>query len=354
MKTGYIILFSSLAIASSQIFIPIIAQNFGASNIEIGIIVASYNLAMFLAYYLFGRASDIYGRQLFLKIGLFTSVISFALQATVGDNATLLLARALAGFTAGIFPAALTSYVFERKEDMGKFNSYGSLGWALGTLIAGFIAYYQGVFMLGALSFAVAFFIALRLPHEHEHKMEVPFFPSKIIKKNIQVYLAFLLRHTGAQMVWTILPLYMSNLGASSMVIGVMYFLNTGTQAVVMRKLGPYKSQTLMNAGLLLSVLVFISYPMAKEPWHVAPIQILLGFAWSTLYVGCLKSLGDANEEKATSTGLLYSAGSLSAIVGPLLCGLLPSDRNYAYVMAGAALIALTGFAADNLRKRAK
>jgi MFS family permease len=354
MKTGYITLFSSLAIASSQMFIPIIAKNFGASNIEIGVIVASYNLAMFLAYIIFGRASDVYGRRLFLKVGLFTSVIAFALQAAVNDNTTLLIARALAGFTAGIFPAALTSYVFERKEDMGTFNSYGSLGWALGTLIAGFIAYYTGIFMMGALSFAVAFFIALRLPHEHERKMEVPLFPIKIIKKNINVYLAFLLRHTGAQMAWTILPLYMSNLGASSMAIGIMYFLNTGTQAVVMRRLGPYKSQTLMNAGLLLSVLVFISYPMAREPWHVAPIQILLGFAWSALYIGCLKSLGDVNEEKATSTGLLYSAGSLSAIIGPLLCGILPDSRNYAYVMAGAALIALVGFAADNLRKIVK
>ncbi|MBM3308626.1 MAG: MFS transporter [Candidatus Altiarchaeales archaeon] len=354
MKTGLVILFASLAISSSSIFIPTLAKDFGASHSAISLIVAAYNIALFIAYYIFGRASDVYGRRLFLKIGLLASVFSFALQALAFDNATLLIARVLAGFTAGTFPAALTAYVFERKEDIGKFNSYGSFGWAMGTLLAGLIAYYKGIFILGSLSFMAAYIIALRLPNIIEKRVHVPIFPKELIKKNINVYIAFLFRHTGANMAWTILPLYMSNLGASSQMIGFLYFLNTGTQSVVMRFVGKYRSQSLINFGLLLSTIVFISYPMASNYLQVIPIQIVLGIAWSALYVGCLKTLDDENVEKATSTGLLYSASSLSAILGPLLCGMLPDSGNYSYVMAGAALISITGFAIDNLRKTIK
>ncbi|MDD5111483.1 MAG: MFS transporter [Candidatus Altiarchaeota archaeon] len=354
MKTGFVNLFASAAIASSTMLVPTLARDFGASHQTISLIVAAYNLALFIAYYVFGRASDVYGRKLFLKIGLFASIAAFGLQTLSSNPGTLLAARTFAGFAAGIFPAALTAYVFERRGDMGKFSSYGSLGWALGALVAGYLAYYQEVFIMGSLSFVVAFFTALKLPEASEKKIHVPLFPAKLIKRNINVYIAFFLRYTGANMAWTILPLYMSNLGAPMSAIGILYFLNTGTQAIVMRRIGRYKSQSLINAGLLLSVLVFISYPMAKNYMQVAPIQILLGVAWSALYVGCLKTLDEENVEKATSTGLLYAAGSLSAIVGPLLCGLLPETDNYSMVMAGAALVSLTGFASDNLRRTAK
>jgi MFS family permease len=351
MKTGWVMLLSSVAIASSGMFIPNLAKEFGATLAQTSIIVAAYNTALFIAYYIFGRASDLYGRRIFLKIGLLASVVTFALQAFAYDSATLLLARTLAGFTAGIFPAAITAYVFERKEDTGRYTSYGSLGWAIGTLIAGMIAYYKGIFIMGSLSFILAFILAMKLPKVTERRIHVPLFPKEVIKKNLNVYAAFLLRHTGANMAWTILPLYMSNLGASNFMIGLLYFLNSGTQAVVMRRLKGYKSQTLINVGLLLSVVVFLSYPMATSLLQVVPIQILLGIAWSALYVGCLTSLSDENIEKATSTGLLYSAQSLSAIIGPLLCGLLPETHNYAYIMAGAALISVLGFGMDNLRK---
>ena len=344
-------MFASLAISSSCLFIPNLAEEQGASLATISVIVSAYNIALFIAYYIFGRASDVYGRRMFLKIGLFSSIVTFALQALAYDNTTLLVSRILCGFTVGIFPAALTAYVFERKEDMGKFTSYGSLGWSLGTLLAGLVAYYTGIFLMASLSFIIAFLIALRLPHVTEKRIHVPLLPMKVLRKNFNVYTAFILRHTGANMAWTILPLYMTNLGASSHAIGVLYFLNTGTQAVVMRYIGHHKSQSLINSGLLLSTIVFMMYPFASSYLQVAPIQILLGVAWSALYLGCLKSMGDENVEKATATGLLYSAQSLSAIIGPLLCALLPETHNYAYVMAGAALISLSGFAVDNIRK---
>ena len=351
MKTGYIMLLTSLSISASGIFIPNIAREFGASHFTISMIVVAYNLSSFIAYYIFGRASDLYGRRLFIKIGLLASILTFAMQALSDSNMMLVITRVMAGFTVGIFPAALTAYIFEKKKNLGKFSSYGSLGWALGAVMAGVVAYYKQIFLLSSLAFVIAFAVSLMLSKGPEKKIHVPLFPKDVIKRNLRVYVSFTLRHTGANMAWTILPLYMANLGASILAIGLMSFLNTGTQAILLRRLGRFKSQSLVTVGLFLSVLVFVAYPMASNYLQVVPIQIMLGFAWSTLYLGCLKSLGEKNVEKATSTGLLYSSQSLAAIIGPVLCGLLPSINNYAYVMGGAALIALLGFVVDNLKK---
>jgi len=58
-------------------------------------------------------------------------------------------------------------------------------------------------------------------------------------------------------------------------------------------------------------------------------VQVLLGFSWATLYVGCLKVLTETNPETGTAGGLFNSVLSLSSILGPILGG----------VLAGGALV---------------
>jgi len=50
-----------------------------------------------------------------------------------------------------------------------------------------------------------------------------------------------------------------------------------------------------------------------------------MAVSWSCLYVGALTLLFTNNEEKATSAGILFSTGSLSAATGPFLEGLWPN-----------------------------
>jgi len=46
------------------------------------------------------------------------------------------------------------------------------------------------------------------------------------------------------------------------------------------------------------------------------PVQVLLGVGWGSLYIGSVFHLVKCNAEHATSTGLLGSTMSLSAVVG--------------------------------------
>jgi MFS family permease len=137
MKPNLVRFFTFAAMVASWAYLPIFASDLGISDTEIGFIVAFYSLASFLSSFVFGRASDKYGRKLFLLVGLVLSAIVFFLQVFAQGFLTLLIIRVSVGFCLGIYPASLIAYVHENKKDLSKFSSFGSLGWAFGSFISG-------------------------------------------------------------------------------------------------------------------------------------------------------------------------------------------------------------------------
>ena len=332
---------------SSIIFIPNLARDLNASYLEVGVIVAAYGFMVFLSSYIFGRAADMHGYRIFLRIGLIISALSFFIQIFAVDPVSLILVRALTGFSIGLFPAALIAYVHESKRSLGKFSSYGSLGWAFGSLLAGFITIYHEIFILGSFLFFIAFLTSLRMPDIKNEPLKVPFFPIKLIKENSSVYISFFFRHLGATSIWAIFPLFLLTLGADKFWIGVIYFTNSMTQVVVMRYLDRFKSESLVRMGLILSIIVFFSFTLAQNYYQILPIQVLLAFSWSCLYVGSLMFLTEKNIEKATSVGILNSVIGLSGIFGPLLAGIISEFFGLTFVMYIASVLALIGLSVN-------
>jgi DHA1 family quinolone resistance protein-like MFS transporter len=333
---------------ASWTYIPIFAKDLGASDTEIGLIVAFYSLALFLSSFIFGRASDNYGRKFFLLVGLALSMISFFMQIFAYDLISLLLMRILAGFCIGIFPPSLIAYIHENRKDLSKFTSFGSLGWALGAIIAGGIAIYFtiiGVFIFSSFLFFLAFLVSLKMKFAKHDSINVPTFPVKIIKKNLSLYLAVLIRHTGGHMIWTFWPLFLLSLGANLFWVGVIQMINSMTQFIFMYTLsGKIKYVTSITIGLLLASLTFFIFTLATDFWQLMPLQILLGVSWSLMYVGGLRYLMDRNVEKATVSGLFDSVLSLSSITGPFLATFVLTFGNYRTIMYLAAVLAFVSF----------
>ena len=275
MKPDLIRFLTFAAMMASWTYISIFASDLGMSNTEIGFIVASYSLALFLSSFVFGRASDKYGRKLFLLVGLILSAIAFFLQISAQDFLTLLVTRVLVGFCLGIYPASLIAYAHEKKKDMSKFSSFGSLGWALGSFIAGSVAIYftiKGVFIFSSLLFFLAFLTASRISFGGYVSIDVPKFPTKIIKKNLPLYMSILIRQIGAHMIWTFWPLFLQSLGADYFWVGVIQMTNSITQFIFMYTLsGRIKYVTSVAAGLILSSVTFFSFTLAADYWQIIP-----------------------------------------------------------------------------------
>ncbi len=361
MKTNLIQFLSNAAMMAISMFIPNLASDLGADNSQIGILTGVFAIAMFSSSYIFGRASDLYGRRFFVRLGLGASAVTFFLQVLTDPNFVaplwsnlqlLALSLGLAGFSFGIFPAALTVYVYESTGPMGKFSSFGSLGWAVGTFVAGLIQIYWGVFIWCSLCLLLAFIISLTLENTEISHLQVPLFPRQLIKKNWRVYLPFSLRHIGANFIWVIYPLFIISVGGDKFWIGVIYTVNSISQFIVMQFLDRFEGKKLMAAGLILSALTFFAFSFAQHFSQLIPMQIMLAFSWSCLYVGSLIYLMKTNVEKATATGLLGSTTNLSKVFGSLLGGVMSQFFGFRATMYAATGLTILGFSLSKLRLR--
>jgi MFS family permease len=343
MRANAINFLVEAATASSLLFIPIYARELGARDFEIGLIGALYGLALFISSYIFGRLADVYVRKKLLMFGLLASTISFPLQVLPQNPFQLLLARVLVGFSIGVFPAALIAHIYDANKKIGKFTAFGSLGWAIGNFLAGVLAVYWEIFLLGSFFFIIAFILALKLEVQLV-SLSIPFFPVRVIKNSFWIYLSFLFRHSGAHMIWIIFPLYLASFGISKFWIGVIYFTNSFFQFLIMPRLDSFKGSNLMTIGFLFSALTFYSFTLASNQFQFLFTQLLLAFSWSSLYIGSLKLVLERNIERATASGLLKSTISLASIFGPIGGGLLSQYFGYLFCIYGAIILTLTGF----------
>ncbi len=353
MKASTIQFLQNAGIFSSVFIIPVFARDLGIDEFQLGLIVALFFLSLLVSNYVFGRWADVHGRRRILQLGLLLTALASATQMLAHDATTLAIARILVGLSAGLYPAALYAYVYDSKGKIGKFSSFGSLGWGVSTICAGILAIFWQIFLLSSFFLFLAFVVALFLTPMPEVKLKVPFFPKDVIKRNLPVYLAVLVRHTGAHAIWVIFPLFLLDLKMDLLAVGVLYAVNSGTQFVVMQLADRFESSRLVATGLLISTATFISFTFAQNFWHMFPTQILLGASWGTIYVGSLKFVMEKNVERGTSTGLLNSVLSISAIIGPLLGGMIVGgvlslgfDLGIAYrsTMWVAALMAVVSF----------
>jgi MFS family permease len=333
-------------------FVPILArEELEIGDTAIGIAVFLYSTALLLASYIFGRASDVYGRRIFILGGLFVSAFAMAVHFLIADVQSFWMIRFATGFAVGIFPAAMVDYISRSSGLLGKFSAWGSLGWGVGALAAGVMAAYFNdltwAFLLAAGIYFVAFLIALTLPPVEQVKMRVPLFPVDLIKRNVHYYLPLLVRHAGAMAIWTFWPLYLLDLGASYIWIGIIQFINPLVQFVFMWLVtDKIRTALLFPVGLVLSAITFITFTMADNVWQLLPTQILLGVSWGCTYVGALRAVTESSEEKATAAGIFNSTTSMSAILGPLFATVIVSFTGlYESTMYFAALMAVISLA---------
>jgi predicted MFS family arabinose efflux permease len=243
-----------------------------------------------------------------------------------------------------IYPAALTVYVYYQKESIGKFSSFGSLGWMAGFLVAGLVQDVRYLFILSSLCYCISFASALELKDIERPSLKVGFFSLGTFRKNIATYMSVFVRQSGAAAVWTVLPLYLAFLGASVMWIGAIYAINPLLQFLIMRRLDRFRNELLIRWGFILSGIAFFGYFLSDSFIQIIPGMVFVAFGWSFMFVGANQLLMDKNEEKATAAGILNSVIAASNIVGAVLGGMMLQLYGYRETMLFAFLCSLAGF----------
>jgi len=327
----------------SLIFMPLYADDMGASKLQVGLIMSSYGMAVFVSAFLFGRLSDLHGRLVFIRYGLGLAVVAYLLQIVAPNPFILLVIRGFVGFSFGISAGATMAYVYEVGSRVGSFASYGALGALFGSLAAGAIKDYEALFIASAAGAGLALLISLSLREEPRDHISVPAFPVGVVWANHKIYLPFLLRHMGASAIWAIFPLFLVSIGADKWWIGIIWAINVGGQFVAMQLVQRFNPTRMFTIGLLLSIGVFAIYGIASHYLQLVPVQMVLAIAWSCLFVGALTFLLRRNVERGTAVGLLYSTNHLAGGLGPLLGGAVSQLWGFGAVMFCAAGLTFGG-----------
>lgn len=331
----------SFALQSSIIFIPLLGAQLGASDFQVGLIGSLHGVAFLSSSLFSGWKSDSLGRLVFVRWGLLISSAAFALQLMAHSVLILMAVRAVVGFALGIATAATIAYAFESGVNMGKYSSYGSLGWIFGALAAALIGEIQTLFQLSFIVCLLAFLLSLSFKKVPSYTFPNPPNLWHVLRRDYRVYLAVFLRHLGATAVWVILPLYLAFLGMDKFWIGLLWAINFVVQFVVMRHLERFSEYKIFFNGQLLSVLVFAAFAVATGRPYLVVIMIFLGVSWSCLYVGALLIVLRGGEEKGTAGGIFQSTLNLCSAVGPLLGGLIAQGWGYRGVMVFAVALSV-------------
>jgi len=328
----------------SIIFIPLMAESLGASYFEIGVISAVFGATSFISSFIFGKAADIHRLRIVVLIGLAVSAVTFFLQVFAYDPFSLAIVRGLAGFSVGMYPAALIAYVHYQKRSIGKFSSFGSLGWLAGYLLAALVGDIKWLFAISSLFYCFALISALGLKEIEKPSLSISYFSIDTFLRNRGIYLSLFIRHTGAVSVWTILPLYLTALGANTFWIGTIYAINPALQFLVMRRLHGLNNEKLVTWGYLISALAFLSYILAPGYLYIIPGMLLIGCSWSFLYVGSTQLVVERNIDKATAAGLINSMIGAAGVTGAILGGILLQLYGFKATLFAAALLSVLGF----------
>ena len=318
-----------------------------ADSLLIGIVVTSYQTALFIASFLIGRAADIRGRRMFLRFGFAMATLGVFLQIFASTPLILLLVRVLLGISAGMVASVLMAYfMYETRGKIGVFSSLGALGWGFGSIVAGIIGDATIIFSYSAILMLVATIAVFSLPKTEEVKHFVPLFPRRVFKENAAVYVSVLVRHIGANLIWVTYPLFLMDvIGADYFWVGIIYGVNAFSQFFVMRRLDGYDSTKLVRFGLSLSVVTFLLFSITQDFYQIIPLQIILATSWAALYVGSLKYVTERSPEKATSMGWLQGIISIAGILGPIIGGYLDMELGYRSTILIAMLLSLAGLA---------
>lgn len=125
--------------ASAGLILPLLpfyAQEFGATPLMIGLLIASFAICELFAGPILGKASDRYGRKRLLLISQIGTCASFLILASAHSLPVVFVGRIVDGLSAGNVAIAI-AYVSDRSEPGKRRQAIGvvSAAMGLGTMI---------------------------------------------------------------------------------------------------------------------------------------------------------------------------------------------------------------------------
>lgn len=356
--------------------LPLWAEEFGASPVQIGIITASYAVAQLLFAPVLGRLSDRVGRRPVILCALAGTVAAFLLIGLAQTLVVIFVARVLQG-VAGASYATAQAYVAdittpaERAHGMGMIGAAFGLGFLLGPAIGAVFAAIdpRAPFFAAAALAALNLLIALRRLPESLTPGSAP-----AARPGFGVVRRALAGRDLAPLIWltfvaniafigmeTTFALYGADrFGYSTAEVALLFayigVLAVFSQGYLVRRMIPRTgAPRTMVIGLGVTGAGLLAMAAAQALWVLLAALALLAVGSGLVFATttALISLAAGAGEQGTLLGLTASVGSAARIAAPLAAGALYQHVDLAApLVVGGVLMLLCTVAALRVAPR--
>jgi multidrug resistance protein len=354
--------------------LPLWAETFGASPVQIGLITASYAVMQLLFAPVWGRLSDRHGRRPIILISLAGSAVSALMIGLAGTLLVLWIARVLQGI-AGASYAAAQAYVAdvttkeERARGMGMIGAAFGLGFILGPA---FGAIFSAVderlpFFVAAGLAALNLLIAhRRLPESRRPgASEAPAPRLATVRRALAsrelgplVWLSFLATFAFVGMESTFALFGERRFDYDAVEMGLLFtyigvLAAFGQGVLVGRVVARWGESRVLIAGLVGTAAGLAVTAIAHDLWVLLVGLLVLAIASGLVFATttALISLAAHEREQGVVLGLNASVGSAARILGPVVAGVLFQHAGVSVpLVVGAVVFALCAAAAVRVR----
>jgi DHA1 family tetracycline resistance protein-like MFS transporter len=322
--------------------VPLYAEKFGASVIQIGFLTGSYALMQLIFAPIWGRVSDRYGRRPVILGSLIGSSVAWLMFGFAGALWMLFFARILDGISGASYAAA-QAYVAdittdkERVRGMGLIGAAFGLGFIIGPGIGALFALIdpRAPFIVAAAAALANFCLAWkRLPETRPRGSRVGASASRwsalgsaVTSRAIGplIWISFIgsLGFVGMESVFALygsrqLGFGLAHTGLVFVFIGVFAAIVQG--GLVHRLTDRVGEWPILRTGLWLTAAALILMGLVSNVWALFPVLILLALGSGLVFptISALVSQRTPDGAQGGTLGVLASAGGLARLIAPI------------------------------------
>ena len=345
--------------------VPVYAVELGAGGFQVGLIIASFNIARTFIYPLSGRLSDRWGRKPFITTGLLLYALVSVLYVMATRIETLILVRLLHGLTSVLVAPVAMALVADiaPKHRMGLYlgtqNMAVMLGLGVGPVAGGIIRDFFGMHMafyaMGGLALLTFFGVAAFIPGDRQRERgqsRQPPAPLKSLLKNRIILGLFMLRFflaAGQGTVYTFLPIFALQIHLTSSQVGIILGMNIFLIAFLQRLCGGLADRInplyMIIAGSLISGIAVWGIPLGQGFVSVLFCNILMGIGNGISMPGGLVLTGRVGKSlgMGSTMGLTDTGWSLGMIVSPIISGVIMDSLGLTRIFYAGGILIIIG-----------
>lgn len=350
-KIRFIYLFLYMAFAVWRVYYNIFLEQEGFTGTQIGTLNAIMQGSIFLVVTLWGVYADHHGIRPTLRIGVLVTAVFIFFLGNVTSFAALLIYIPLLSFfyhpMGPLTDALAMQYAeTEKKHSYGSFRLWGSLGWALASILGGLLFAklpLNNIFPLSALLFlfAIPFLTTRKRKRVFKPHFERLHFRELLKNKPLMWFTALVaLYGIICSPVNSFLNLYFSSIDASNNTIGYAYAIMALSEIPLfiignrlLKKIGLHRLILIGMLTMFIRFLLYGSFPTIAVALATGALQ---GVSLAFFLVGAIEYIGKIMPPGKQATGQSIIWGSYLGIgqtAGNLLIGFLMDKIGMVSVM---------------------